>query len=76
MGDTPQRPEVQPEAARALVVGSCGTCPVCRERPLVGRQQVCSGRCRAALSRQRREQARAERDRQIGELLKAALALL
>jgi hypothetical protein len=45
-------PEVPPEPARARLTGRL--CPVC-QAPLTGRQaRACSGRCRAALSRQRR----------------------
>lgn len=64
--------KVSPEAARALVVGSC---PACGER-LSGRQRACSGKCRAVLSRQRQEQARRERDAEVRGLLEAALRRL
>ena len=52
-------------------------CPACGKAPLQGRQKVaCSDRCRALVWRKGREAAWAERDRQVRELLKAALALL
>ncbi len=38
-----------------------------------GRRRFCSDRCRAAMSRWRKAEALAERDRRVGELLKAAL---
>ncbi len=68
------------EAARALVEGSPASgdgrlCPVCGE-PLKPRQRVCSGRCRAELSRRRQAQARQARDEQVRALLLAALALV
>src|SRR6266508_3827712 len=45
-----------PEAARALVTGARRECRGCG-KPLQGRQKTaCSGRCRAKLSRQHREQ--------------------
>ena len=66
------------EAARALVEGSPAgsgerTCPIC-DKPLRPRQRVCSGRCRAELSRQ--AEARQARDEQVRALLLAALALM
>lgn len=64
------------ENARAPVVGSSRTCPAC-QKPLEGRQEVaCSGRCRAALSRQRRIQAQTKRDEQIAAAVSAAMWLL
>ena len=38
------------------------TCPVCRTAPIHARQEVCSARCRAARSRQRKAEARRARD--------------
>jgi predicted nucleic acid-binding Zn ribbon protein len=49
------------------------TCPVCLKAPIHVRQEVCSGRCRAARSRQRKAEARRERDAEIRGLLEAAL---
>jgi predicted nucleic acid-binding Zn ribbon protein len=68
------------EAARALVEGSPAgsserTCPICG-KPLRPRQRVCSGRCRAELSRRRQAEARQARDEQVRALLLAALALM
>jgi len=73
-------PQVPAEAARAPVEGSPAGgggrfCPVCGE-PLRPRQRVCSGRCRAELSRRRQAQLRQARDQQIRELLVAALDLM
>ena len=48
-------------------------CPVCRKAPIHARQDVCSARCRAARSRQRKAEARRTRDAQILALLEAAL---
>lgn len=62
MSDVPSPPEPRPEAARALLVGSQrDTRPVCPGcgAPLSGRQRACSGRCRARLSRLRRDGAQA-----------------
>jgi predicted nucleic acid-binding Zn ribbon protein len=52
------------------------TCPVCRTAPIHARQEVCSGRCRAARSRQRKAETRRERDAEIRVLLAAALKKL
>jgi len=74
-------PQVSPGSARALVGGvpanarDLSRCPICGE-PLRPRQRVCSGRCRAELSRRRQAQLRHARDQQIRELLVAALALM
>ncbi len=72
--------QVPSEAARALVEGSPANaggrlCPIC-DKPLRPRQRVCSGRCRAELSRRRQAQLRHARDQQIRELLVAALDLM
>jgi predicted nucleic acid-binding Zn ribbon protein len=74
-------PQVPPGSARALVGGvpanarDLSRCPICGE-PLRPRQRVCSGRCRAELSRRRQAQARQARDEQVRALLLAALALM
>ncbi len=73
-------PQVPPEAARAPVeVAQANVrnrlCPVCGNS-LRPRQQVCSGRCRAELSRRRQAQARQARDQQIRAFLLAALDLM
>lgn len=44
-------------------------CPVCRGPMPEGRKSACSGRCRARLSRQRKAQAREERDHQLQRLV-------
>ena len=72
--------QVPSEAARAPVEGSPANaggrlCPICGN-PLRPRQRVCSGRCRAELSRRRQAQLRHARDQQIRELLVAALDLM
>ena len=73
--------QVSPGSARALLGGVPANardlccCPVCGE-PLRPRQRVCSGRCRAELSRRRQTEARQARDEQIRALLLAALALI
>ena len=75
------RAQDAPEAARALVGGHGESavdrpCRVCGG-PLRGRQQrVCSGRCRAAWSRDRKRHAEEERTRQLRALLTEALRLL
>lgn len=51
-------------------------CPICRTAPIHTRQEVCSGRCRAARSRQRQAEARRERNAEIRALLEAALEKL
>jgi predicted nucleic acid-binding Zn ribbon protein len=70
------RPEVTSEGARALVGAiRVASCPVCRA-PLTGRQTVCSGKCRATLSRRRQEQRRQDRDARIATLLREAAQLV
>jgi hypothetical protein len=49
---------------------------VCLKAPIHARQEVCTGRCRAARSRQRRAEARRERDAEIRALLEMALKRL
>jgi hypothetical protein len=61
--------------ARASVLAS-RLCPVCRKVPIHTRQEVCSGRCRAARSRQRKAEARRERDAEIRALLEVILEKL
>lgn len=68
MSDHPPLPSMRPESERALL----GGCPVCG-KALTGRQRVCSAKCRAALSRQRHLEARAERDARIRLLLKTVI---
>ena len=80
MTTTPPVDQVPPEAARALVEGSPANagerlCPICG-KPLRPRQRVCSGGCRAELSRRRQALARQARDEQVRALLLAALALI
>ena len=73
--------EVPAEAARALLDAPIeeGRPPVCRVcgKPLRRRQrQVCSGKCRAALSRGRKAEAASQRTRRVRVLLAEALRLL
>ena len=51
-------------------------CSICRKVPIHAGQEVCSGKCRAARSRQRKAEARRERDAEIRALLEAALEKL
>ena len=57
------------------VVASPRPCPVCKT-PLRGRQESCSGKCRAAKSRQERARELTARDRRVRERLRAALDLV
>jgi predicted nucleic acid-binding Zn ribbon protein len=69
-------PSHRPGGARAPLSGdvlASRLCPVCRKVPIHAGQAVCSGRCRAARSRQRKAEARRERDAEIRGLLEAAL---
>lgn len=73
-------PQVSPGSARAPVEGSPADgggrfCPICG-KPLRPRHRVCSGRCRAELSRRRQAEARQARDEEVQVLLQAALALM
>ena len=67
--------QVSAESARALLGGSGIGCPACG-KPLEGRQTACSGKCRAALSRRRREEAQRTRDEEVRVLLETALKKL
>ncbi len=73
------QPEVPPQAARAPLRGTViqfRHCPVCRQNPLTDKQRFCSGKCRAARSRQKKAEEQAQRDRRLRELLDEALGLL
>ena len=76
----PETPPVaSPDGVRAPARGgvlASRLCPVCRKVPIHARQEVCSGRCRAAGSRLRKAEARRERDAAIRALLEAALKRL
>jgi predicted nucleic acid-binding Zn ribbon protein len=69
-------PLASPDGVRAPAVVGSRTCPVCLKVPIHARQQVCSARCRATRSRQRKVEARLERDAEIRALLEAALEKL
>lgn len=72
----PRLQESQLETVQTAPDRPYRTCENCG-RPLQGRPPVaCSDKCRALVWRQGRQAARAERDRQIRDLLRAALALL
>lgn len=81
MLESPRPDEVPAVGARALLDGLTeeGRPPVCRVcgKPLRRRQwQVCSGKCRAALSRGRKAEAESHRTRRVRALLAEALRLL
>jgi predicted nucleic acid-binding Zn ribbon protein len=61
--------------ARGAVLAS-RLCPACRKVPIHAGQKVCSGRCRAARSRQRKVEARRKRNAEIRALLEMALKRL
>lgn len=70
------RPAHRAQAARALSTGTLVDsrgCPVCG-KSLTGRQEVCSGRCRATRSRDQRAREQAELDSKVRLHLKAARA--
>jgi predicted nucleic acid-binding Zn ribbon protein len=72
-------PVARPDSVRAPARGgvlASRLCPVCQKAPIHARQEVCSGRCRAARSRQRKAEAQRERDAEIRALLEAALKKL
>jgi predicted nucleic acid-binding Zn ribbon protein len=72
-------PGASPDGVRAPARGgvlASRLCPICHKAPIHARQEVCSGRCRAARSRQRKVEARRERDAEIQTLLEAALEKL
>jgi predicted nucleic acid-binding Zn ribbon protein len=80
MLELPRPGEVPAEGARALLdVPTDARPPVCCVcgKPLRRRQrQVCSGKCRAALSRGRKAEAESHRTRRVRVLLAEALRLL
>ena len=80
MLDPVEPAEVLPEAASAAVGAprEASRQPVCRfcGKLLRGRQQVCSGKCRATWSRRKKAQAETDRNRQVRALLAEALRLL
>jgi predicted nucleic acid-binding Zn ribbon protein len=72
-------PGASPDGVRAPARGgvlASRLCPVCFKVPIHAGQEVCSGRCRAARSRQRKAEAQRERDAEIRALLEAALGKL
>jgi predicted nucleic acid-binding Zn ribbon protein len=68
-------PEDSPQSERAPSEANVVACPVCG-KTLTDRQQRCSAKCRAALSRQLKEQRRANRDAGVRLNLEEALRLL
>jgi predicted nucleic acid-binding Zn ribbon protein len=76
MSSSESPPGASPDGVRAPARGgvlASWLCPVCLEVPIHAPQEVCSGRCRAARSRQRKAAALRERDAEIRSLLEAAL---
>ena len=66
-------PVASSESVRAPARGgvlASRLCPVCQKVPIHVGQEVCSGKCRAARSRQRKAEARRERDAEIRALLR------
>ena len=81
MLESPRPGEVSAEGARALL----GTptedtrppvCSVCGKALCRRQRQVCSGKCRAALSRGRKAEAASQRTQRVRVLLAEALRLL
>src|SRR5215831_9073502 len=70
----PEQPTFTLRYGRPVLPYGLG-CPACRT-PLRRRQKACSAKCRAALSRLRRETAREQRDREVRSLIEAALRKL
>ena len=76
MSSSESPPVASPDGVRAPARGgvlASRLCPVCQKVPIHAGQEVCSGRCRAARSRQRKAEARRERDAEIRVLLEAVL---
>ena len=76
MSSPESRPVARPDSVRAPArrgVLASRLCPICQKVPIHAGQEVCSGRCRAARSRQRKVEARRERDAEIRGLLEVAL---
>jgi predicted nucleic acid-binding Zn ribbon protein len=70
MIDNPTKSQEQPESARALSRSPMiPSCPICGAG-LTGRKRACSARCRAALSRRRKVETLAIRERRMRELVK------
>ena len=79
MSSPESRPVARPDSVRAPARGgvlASRLCPVCQKVPIHAGREVCSGRCRAARSRQRKAAARRERDAEIRALLEMALEKL
>ena len=75
MSPARMRPGAGSQSERAGMVGS-RPCVVCGRPRDARKREACSDRCRAALSRQRKTEARQERDAEIRALLEAALEKL
>ena len=76
MSPSESPPVASPGCVRAPARGgvlASRLCPICQKVPIHAGQEICSGRCRAARSRQRKVEARRERDAEIRALLEAAL---
>jgi predicted nucleic acid-binding Zn ribbon protein len=70
--------QVSAGTVRAPMIASPrGMCEACRAPMAVRKgKRACSGKCRALLSRRRRDEGRQERDRELRALLEAALRKL
>lgn len=75
MPKVPPIPTPDRSRARVRTPFPEGACPVCGA-PLRSTQTVCSAKCRAARSRDRRVGEQAERDAQVRLHLRAALDLM
>jgi Uncharacterized protein containing a Zn-ribbon (DUF2116) len=65
----PQRVLQTPEDTPGAHCAACG-------KPVVGRRQTCSGRCRVARHRQRQAETRAARDAEVRHHAEAIIRLL
>ena len=72
--DASRVPEVAAESVRTVLIGSL--CAVCGCRQLRGRQTMCSAACRRRRSRERQDEARRARIKDVETLLRAALTKL
>jgi predicted nucleic acid-binding Zn ribbon protein len=77
MSPPDSRPQVPAAVERSGVVASPQpACAVCGSPRDPRKRETCSDKCRAALSRQRQAEAGERRDREVRELLEAALKRL
>jgi predicted nucleic acid-binding Zn ribbon protein len=77
MSAADSRPQVPQEAERSAVIGSPGpVCAACGGPRDPRKREACSDKCRAALSRRRKVDARRARDHEVRMLLETALRKL